>query len=99
MQIFLKISMFCFDFVFCSNKYYIACISNISYWFVTRFNYSYIPIMLALCGLLWDLNYSLHGHICLTKLANESRTMSGHLSEIKGEWWEGLKYGFLEGYK
>ena len=55
--------------------------------------------MLALCGLLWDLNYSLYGHNCLTKLVNESRTMSGHLSEIKGEWWEGLKYGFLEGYK
>ena len=52
-------------FCFCSNKYYIGCISNSSYWFVTRFNYSYIPIMLALCGLLWDLNYSLHGHICL----------------------------------
>ena len=52
--------------------------------------------MLALCGLLWDLNYSLH--ICLTKLTNEFRTMSSYLSEIKGDWWEGLKGGFLEGY-
>ena len=52
--------------------------------------------MLAVGGLLWDLNYSLYGHICLAKLVNESSTMSGHLSEIKGQW-EGLKKWFLGG--
>ena len=41
-----------FFFCFCSNKYYIGWISNISYWFVIRFYFSYIPVMLAVSGLL-----------------------------------------------
>ena len=55
--------------------------------------------MLAVGGLLWDLNYSPHGHICLTKLVNEPRTMMGHLSrQIKGQWgWD--KGRFLDSYK
>ena len=54
--------------------------------------------MLADCGLLWDLNYSLYGHICLIKLDNESRNHgwpSGRKLRESGRGVKGGSWGVI----